>query len=204
MPVVMPLILKGMLDSNPYMQRHTISDYLSRPFLETGIIDMLEAKSNSDPAAQYDTSDITDAFKKLYKNGNSQHPASYFQQVLNSDGSCEMVNITTPACYNYLNNAANFTSLPTHRGVMEDLHLALASNSMANGWQPQHKMILIHSEKDTVVPYANAQSIVNAYGTNIVELVTWSGITAFDHVNAGTEFFLLESENDAIRSLASE
>ena len=41
MPVVMPLILKGMCDSNPYMTDHQVSDYIKPHFLETGILDWL-------------------------------------------------------------------------------------------------------------------------------------------------------------------
>ena len=44
MAVVMPLIIKGMIDSNPYMRSHKYEDYFTEEFLATGIIDWLDAK----------------------------------------------------------------------------------------------------------------------------------------------------------------
>lgn len=47
MPVVLPLILKGMCDSNPYMKNHQVSDYLSSDFLATGILGWLTALASN-------------------------------------------------------------------------------------------------------------------------------------------------------------
>ena len=41
MPVVMPLILKGMCDSNPYMQDHQVSEYIKTKFLENAFLSVL-------------------------------------------------------------------------------------------------------------------------------------------------------------------
>lgn len=41
MPVVMPLILKGMCDSNPYMQDHQVSEYIKPKFLENAFLSVL-------------------------------------------------------------------------------------------------------------------------------------------------------------------
>ena len=68
MPIVMPLILKGMCDSNPFMRGHKVSDYLSEKFLRTGVIDFINAKSK-DKDNQYSTDKINDAFKAMRKNG---------------------------------------------------------------------------------------------------------------------------------------
>ena len=54
MPVVMPLILKGMCDSNPYMKNHQVSDYLKPSFLNSGILNWLTDKIKT-------TDDIEDA-----------------------------------------------------------------------------------------------------------------------------------------------
>ena len=44
MPIVMPLILKGMCDSNPLMKQHYVDDYLSMKFLLTESIKFIEDK----------------------------------------------------------------------------------------------------------------------------------------------------------------
>lgn len=59
MPIVMPLILKGMCDSNPLMRQHSIDEYLSDKFLATGSLQMIEAKKNPNKADQFSTDDVT-------------------------------------------------------------------------------------------------------------------------------------------------
>ena len=44
MPMVVPMIIKGMLDTHPDMKNHALTDYLSQQFLDTGIMDWLESK----------------------------------------------------------------------------------------------------------------------------------------------------------------
>lgn len=44
MPMVVPMIIKGMLDSHPDMKNHKLEDYLSQQFLDTGIMDWIASK----------------------------------------------------------------------------------------------------------------------------------------------------------------
>jgi len=60
MPVAIPLILKGMLDYNPYMRRHKAKDYFTEKFLKTGILDWIELKEQN-------VLDIQKALRKFYK-----------------------------------------------------------------------------------------------------------------------------------------
>lgn len=192
MPVVLPLILKGMCDSNPYMKNHQVSDYLSERFLETGIIDWITSKNMS-------TDDITDEWKNLYRNGKNGD-SNYFREVLTSDGKAYLNKILTEEGYNYFKslydtNKNTYTSatgipLPTHRGLMEDLHFALESNNVTMGWQPQHAIFLYHSYNDTVVPEKNRERACNTIGDWVIR-VKGSGN---DHVNEGTSFFFSNSE----------
>lgn len=189
MPVVLPLILKGMCDSNPYMINHQVSDYLDERFLETGIISWLTSKDKT-------TDDITDAWKDLYENGKDGDK-SYFHDVLTEDGLAYLNKIMKPEGYEYfkalyLANANNYTSsqgipLPTHRGVMEDLHFALESNNLTVGWQPQHAIILYHSTEDTVVPEKNRERAYNTLGNWVIRQQA-SG--SWDHVGQGRTFYL--------------
>lgn len=185
MPVVLPLIVKGMLDSNPYMTTHKAEDYFTPAFLSTGIMDWLASKEKS-------TDNIDDGFQAAYNAGNT---------IFNSSGRCMLRNIMNKECYDYFKalydqyknsytNAAGIP-LPTHRGVMEDLHYALESNNLTKGWKPSKKLILFHSEDDPVVPYDNALSAVNRFGKDNVE--TWF-CDGKNHVDAG-EFFFSQSKN---------
>lgn len=176
MPVVLPLIVKGMLDTNPFMVEHRAEDYFRPEFLATGIMDWLTKKEKS-------TDDITAEFKKL---GGK----------FDGDGKIMMRDIMTDECYAYFKkvyeqNKNTFTSKagvprPETRGKFEDLHLALASNDMTQGWTPQHAVMLYHSTDDTVVPYVNAESAVNRLGGWTVLNKAEEG---HDHVEAGTDFY---------------
>ena len=176
MPVVLPLIVKGMLDTNPYMKGHKVTDYFQPEFLASGIMQWLTDKVKS-------TDDITDAWKKT-------------GGIFDKNGCVMMRDVMTPECYAYFkklyeDNKDTFTSangvpLPTKRGVFEDLHFALASNDMTTGWTPQHAILLYHSSDDTVVPYENATSAVNRLGGWTTLLTSKDGL---DHVPAGTDFF---------------
>ncbi len=59
MPVALPLIIKGMLDYNPYMRRHAMSDYFNQRFLNTGIVEWIEKKEK-------DTGQIQNELKKTF------------------------------------------------------------------------------------------------------------------------------------------
>ena len=63
MPIVMPLILKGMCDSNPLMRQHTVDEYLSQKFLSTGSLDMIAAKKNPNRDDQFSTEDVTKRYQ---------------------------------------------------------------------------------------------------------------------------------------------
>lgn len=212
MPVVMPLILKGMCDSNPYMTDHQVSDYIKPQFLETGILDWLNAKEKT-------TDDIKDAWKDQYKNGTTAdqdqgngYGPTYFHAVLNEDGTSTLGKMMRPAALEYFSALYDsyqdsFTSaegipLPTKRGLMEDLHLALESNNMTKGWQPQHPIFMYHSYDDTVVPEVNRERAWNTIGDWVIK-VHASGHLQYDHVGSGRQFYLGLEEFNAIRALAN-
>lgn len=197
MPVVLPLILKAMCDTNPYMKNHQMSDYFVDRFLETGIITWLTQKNLT-------TDEITEAWEDLYDNSD------YFRSVLTSDGKAYLSHIIKPEFMTYLRNMLaaypNYTTahvpLPTHRGLVEDVHFALESNCTVRGWQPQHAIFMYHSYEDTVVPEVNRETAGNALGQWVIKLHASVGSVQFDHVGTGREFFAGTEENNAIRALA--
>ena len=197
MPVVLPLILKGMCDTNPFMKNHQVSDFFVDRFLETGIITWLEQKVMT-------TDEITEAWKNLYANSD------YFRSVLTSDGKAKLSNIIKPGLLTYMQSllsaypsyASAHVPLPAHRGLVEDVHLALESNSIVRGWQPQHAIFMYHSYDDTVVPEVNRASAGNALGEWVIKLHASLGDLQFDHIGTGREFFVGTEEPNAIRALA--
>lgn len=194
MPVVLPLIVKGMLDSNPYMRNHNFTDYFRQDFLDTGIMDWLTEKTLT-------TDDIE---HKWATDGHAAYP-----NLFNSSGKAKMRNIMTEGCYNYFKNlyeqysstymTASGVPLPTKRGVYEDLHYALASNDLTEGWSPQHAILMFHSNSDNVVPYNNAERASANLGKWVVLHTSKLG---HDHVPAGTDFFQSDDKLDIVKELS--
>lgn len=179
MSVVLPLIVKGMLDTNPYMLCHTAEEYFRPEFLETGIMDWLASK-------KYSTTDIDN----LWTNYAKDHPGAINYK------SAHVSEIMNDECYAYFtklynDNKNTFTSaagipLPAHRGLIEDLHFALASNDMTSGWSPSKSIQLFHSKGDKVVPYVNAERAKNALGNKVNLETAKNGL---DHGDSGVDFF---------------
>ena len=208
MPVVLPLIVKGMLDTNPYMVSHKAEDYFNPKFLETGVMDWLASKEKS-------TVDIEGEFKRLYEEGKDGD-VNYYRDIFVKGTSrgrqgdkmaditvyrARLSGVVNAECYAYFSalydkyknkyTSASGIPLPIRRGVMEDLHLALASNDMTKGWQPRHVAYLFHSTGDTVVPYVNAQKAKNTLGSWVT---LESAPNHLDHVDSGTDFFKGDSD----------
>ena len=201
MPVVLPLILKGLIASSPYLREHRMEDYLEQDFIDTGILQWIDDKCN--PEKEKTTEDVTKALKELYKNDDSN---GRFRRILNSDGTAYIDKLVTPAVYEYFSNAANFEALPTERGVCEDLHLALESNNLTRGWQPRRPVRLWHYTSDTVVPYVNAESAADGLGPNCTLYTAGSGIDiSWDHVGGGRVFYtglnVGKSESDLLADI---
>ena len=234
MPIVMPLILKGMCDRNPFMRQHTVREYLSEKFLRTGVIDFINAKSQEDKSRQYSTDDINEAFRQMRKYGKTYmyydernlpgltqgiYDAAQMKEMLYKDDGDnvhgKLEQMMTTAAFAYF--SGSHSSLPSDRGVMKDLHRALASNARVSGWTPSHRIAFYHSSYDTVVPYENLLSFIrhqdglnyyfhnrqrsqnaNVNPTHIVEekkadVYIYDDDTKKDHVDAGKDFYFFGS-----------
>ena len=187
MPIVMPLILKGMCDRNPMMRQHKLSDYLSNQFLATSSTMMIDAKKNKNNSDQYSTEDVVKVYRQCRENGKNwtgkiddpygdpitvggSFSAAEMQEMLFKDDGDnvwgKLQYMMTPECWDYFSNTSNFEDTqgnritPTERGFMQDLHRALESNNLTVGWTPQHRVAFYHSTYDTVVPYENLLSFM--------------------------------------------
>ena len=239
MPIVMPLILKGMCDRNPFMRQHQVSDYLSEKFLRTGVIDFINAKSKGKDD-QYSTDRINKSFRNMRENGleyvytdengnpqKGSYSAAEMQTMLyresNDNVHGKLSEMLTQQAFSYFRLLTQDASTPSGRGVMEDLHRALASNSLVSGWTPTHRIGFYHSTYDTVVPYANLLSFIRkqdglsyyfhsrdrstAAGVNPSHIVGEEQADVYifdddcnkDHVDGGKEFYFFGSPSPDYR-----
>lgn len=203
LPAVMPMILNGMLVSNPQMSVHKLSDYFSQSFLDTGIMDWMNSKTMS-------TDDINNAWLAQIDNGSvtigdKTYPAPanmnemFFKQEVpgmiwgTTTMAWAMLNkIFTPDFYNYMKNPDNFLSTPAMTGdAYEDMHNALVANNVFTGWQPLHRIQFAHSKGDMIVPYGNYLAFKDANPDGEDD---WYHIdntfSDKDHLSAGTAFIM--------------
>lgn len=192
MPVVMPLLMKSLCDCNPYMKNHKATEYFSEHFVNSGIFDWLTEKEKN-------TTDIENAWISYY---------SSTQYVSGGQLKLYMSDVLNEETYNYIHNLyASYPSysdipLPEHRGWLEDMHFALASNSQAEGWAPQHAIVMYHSYDDNVVPELNRESVVKAFGDWTIQLHASISGMQFDHIGTGVQFFTGTSEPKAVKIMA--
>ena len=200
LPVVLPLMLKGLCDYDEVMAGHQVSDYLEERFLETGVLDWLTAKDRT-------TGDITETWKQLYKSGKDGDK-TYFHSVLTSDGSAYLSNVLKPEMLSYLSQlldenpdyAAAVIPLPEGGTLAEDLHLALEHNNLTLDWTPTHPVCLYHSTGDEVVPFQNYQSASSHLGAQVC---FYPSTRNGAHYSTGLEFFMNPVREECIRMLAS-
>ena len=179
LPMVMPMIIQGALDTHPAMKGHTLEDYFSQQFLDTGIMDWLASKS-------YTTGDISKFWYNQLQNGlnaNGRHytpaqMAKLFYSPTKNDVWGKLDNIFTPGFRDYT-------------GKWQDLYQAMVDNSVAAGWKPQHRIQFVHSRGDTVVPFSNYLAFRDAHAEDEDEWFRLDdSLTPQDHTTAGTNFFV--------------
>lgn len=177
MPVVLPLIIKGLHYANKDLARYSIDQFLSQEFINTGILNWIESK-------QYSTSDINSMWYK--------QKSDVFEYPQNDVVWARLDKILTPACYAYLSNPDNFKTVPAKAtNAMETLHIAMAENDLTSGWTPKHRIQFFHSKNDMVVPYSNWLAFRDAHPDLVDKLIRVNDtFNSGDHIPAGTDFFL--------------
>ena len=208
LPVVIPMIMRGMMLSDPYAGSHSLNDYLSQQFLDTGILDWLDSKTMS-------TDDIAGAWKQQLTNGftatngTTYTPEQMAEMFINKSSSstpmvwAKLSKVFTPGFYAYLTDASNFNSVPTATGdPYQDMHRALANNGLCTGWNPNHRIQFKHSKQDMVVPYGNYLAYKDAHDGEGTRYRVDNSFSTGDHQAAGTLFFFnLSRWNDVFQWL---
>jgi len=191
MPMVIPMIVKGMLDTHPAMKNHALTDYLSQQFLDTGIMDWLESK-------YYVINDIHEMWYEQLQEGLEANGRTYTKEQMaelfsspKEDRVCANLDkLFSPGLYEYLQNIDNTDPFQMEGNAYADLHRAMIDNSLCTGWEPKHRIQFVHSRGDMVVPFSNYLSFRDAHpgGEGVLYRVDDS-ITS-DHIDTGVVFYL--------------
>lgn len=214
LPITIALTFNSICTQMPEMRQHRISDYVSKKFLDTGVIQMINSKELS-------IGDVKKAFYKMCQDGMTAADGTVYtaaemrkmfpvasSSILGTDIIGDMKEILTPACFEYMNNPENTRETPTDGfgDPMKDLHRALAANTFTNdGWEPQLPISLFHSKHDEVVPYDNYLKFAESHPfARIRHTVHCSQ----SHVLSGVDYFALLTTNgeavEHIRWIAEE
>ena len=192
MPMVIPMIIQGMIDTHPDMKNHQLSEYLSQQFLDTGIMDWLASKDftiNQIHEKWYEQ--LQEGFEANGRTYTKEQVAEMFQAPREDRVWGRLDKIFSPGFYNYLADVTNFDAVPTEKGnPYKDLHRALADNSVASGWEPKHRIQFVHSKGDMVVPYGNYLSFRDAHPDGEGMLYRIDDSLTSDHIDVGTWFYL--------------
>ena len=193
LPAVVPMILKGMVETHPDMKVYKIEDLLSQQLLDTGALGWIDSKA-------YNLDNISFEWYKQLQNGvdtlgrhyTPAQMAEMFESPKVGKVWGKMEKMFSPAVYEYMSNATNFDAVPEQpANVAQALHRALADNSVVTGWEPQHRIQFFHSKYDIIVPYGNYLSFRDAHPQGEDTLFRINDtFNNGDHMDAGTGFFM--------------
>ena len=193
MPVVVPLIVKGMFDSYPEMAQYGMEDYLSQQLIDTGVLDWIDSK-------KYDTDHISQMWYKQLQEGLDASDRHYTPEQMGELFESPEEDIVwghlekmfTPEAYEYISDVSHFDAMPGEAsGAYETIHRAFAENSLINGWEPQHRIQFFHAKSDMVVPYGNYLAFRDAHSYGEGDLFRVDDtFSNGDHVDAGIDFLV--------------
>ena len=193
MPMGVPMIIKGMIDTHPDMKDHVLTEYFSQQFLDTGIMEWLESKEyvvNDIHEKWYDQ--LQEGLDTLGRYYSPEQMAEMFSSPREGKVAGHLDKMFTPATFAYLNNADSMATVPTEPATAQQaLHRALADNSVTTGWEPQHRIQFYHSRGDMVVPFGNYEAFHNAHPGEVDNIYRINDTFGYDgdHMDVAIVFF---------------
>ena len=193
LPVVVPLILKGMFETYPDMKAYKIEDFLSQQMLDTGVLGWIDSKA-------YKTAEIAEKWYNQLQTGVDTLDRRYSPEQMADLFESPSVNkvwgrvdkMFSQAVYEYMLDASHFDAVPeVAANAGQALHRALAYNSLITGWEPQHRIQFFHSKPDVIVPYGNYLAFRDAHPQGEGNMYRIDDtFSASDHFDAGASFLM--------------
>ena len=182
MPIVLPLIIKGMMTSYPELFKGIkLSDYLNPDFANVG--NGLEALIASKAVD-------TDGFNALIKVYGVVHHLDWMEKYTYNITEFDGTKTYTTTDAFILSKLLSKDALDENSTIYKALMTALKKNNVLTGWVPKHPVILYHSDYDLVVPVVNLNSLkTNGWPSNIY-LTNIGDIFWTNHVTTGYKFYL--------------
>lgn len=164
-PVVFPIVIKSMMMSYPeILGKYKEEDFFSESYLshKAEIDEMVNSKL-------YTSDQINNKF------------FSYYPHTAETN--------VTPGKEILLTDILSEKALDLNSDICKALFECFDKNDLTTGWTPKHHIYLFHGKGDMIVPFANAQAVVDAFPQDMVTL--YPERFGFDsHEQACIQFFL--------------
>jgi len=203
MPVVAPLILKGLCDYNSSLVgKYSINDYLTADFLGSGIVNWISSKSMNtseiqDRLNEYSFSHADESGFIIYCKAKDKSTGADagFQPMTASnkdkyDWDSSAGSSYAPASSIFKPDVLRYFSEGSYVASGMAMASALQENNLVHvGWEPLHPIILFHSIYDEVVPFVNYENAMSNLTGSHVHGVKFDTSVQM-HVSTGQAFFL--------------
>lgn len=208
MPVAVGMMLYSMCKTSPrLLGKFDADDYLTKKFLDSGIIQMIEAKNKNTDQMQeellayslkFNKDDETtlcmwhladdDKFYPYRKDTKEDHD---WASGLIRTAYAKTSDILRPELISFFKDNV----IPENKEQKEAqtaLKEALNDNVLHNGWQPARPCLMYHTEADEVVTIDNYYACLKAWeGNTYVKGIKYRGTTE-THVSYGSYFYMCQ------------
>ncbi len=142
-PVIIPVVIKSMFDSYPDImgKNWKEEDFYNDNYLAIkGDMDrLLAAKETASKA-------LIDSMKTM------------LGKAMGLEGKKEKISVK---------DILSDSALCQTSAMTQALYVCLDKNDLTKGWTPSHRIELYHSQEDDIVPYSNAQAVIDAFGDKV-------------------------------------
>lgn len=206
MPVAAGMMLYAMCETSPrLMGKFEPEDYLTKKFLDSGIIELIEAKKLNTDQIQEELLKYSLKFNKddettlcMWHLGDSSKFYPYRKDTyedytwasgLIRTAYAKTSDIMRPELISFFKDNV-MPEDKEQKEALTALKAALNDNVLHNDWQPAHPCIMYHTEADEVVTIENYYECLKAWkGNSYVKGSKYRGTTE-THVNYGSLFYM--------------
>ena len=207
MPVSAAMMMYSMCETSHRLKgKHTIDKFLTKKFIDSGVLELIKAKEIDtdqmqqkllDYSMKFDSSN-TDSLR-MYHADTDGCFHSYRKDITNvkwkpgyiKTAYARAYDLLTKDCYMYfLHGDIYRLDDANNRAPILQLEKALNDNVLWKNWTPEHPIFLYHTEEDEVVVVENFRNCLKAWeGSDMVKGAIYKGRT-HTHVNYGKVFFM--------------
>lgn len=211
MPVSAAMMMHSMCNTSPRLRGYYTADiFLTKEFIESGIIELIKGKQLDTDQMQQKLLDYSFQFTQDNKNAFCMYRSDtdgnfwpYRSDTKNHEGKdiswesgyiktayANFYDMMNKDCWMYFLHGRHFSPDTNVRKALYALEKALNDNVLHSNWTPEHPIFLYHTNEDEVVVVENFNNCLSAWeGSSMVKGAIYKGRT-HTHVNYGKVFLM--------------